>query len=41
MLPEPLCAKLPAARSAFEERCVRAWGAVGKGAARTPVPDAE
>jgi hypothetical protein len=39
MLPPILLERLPAARRAFEERCVRAWGAVGAGKSRTPVPD--
>lgn len=39
MLPPILLEKLPGARRAFEERCVRAWGAVGTGKSRTPVPD--
>jgi hemerythrin-like domain-containing protein len=39
MLPEPLKARLPAARAAFEARCERVWGSAKAGAARTPIPD--
>jgi hemerythrin-like domain-containing protein len=39
MLPEILLTKLPAARKAFEARCLRTWGVVKRGASRTPVPD--
>lgn len=39
MLPEALRAKLPAARAAFEARCIRVWGTVGTGSARTPIPE--
>jgi hemerythrin-like domain-containing protein len=39
LLPEILTSRLPAARSAFEARCVRAWGTARAGAARTPIPD--
>lgn len=39
LLPEELRARLPAARAAFEERCVRVWGSAGAGASRTSVPD--
>ena len=39
LLPEALTSKLPDARAAFEERCVKAWGSAEAGAARTPVPE--
>jgi hypothetical protein len=39
LLPETLTSKLPAARAAFDERCVKAWGSVEAGAARTPIPE--
>lgn len=39
MLPENLRAKLPEARAAFEARCIRVWGTVGTGCARTPIPE--
>ncbi len=39
MLPEVVRARLPAARAAFEERCMRVWGSVTAGASRTPIPD--
>jgi hemerythrin-like domain-containing protein len=39
MLPENVKAKLPAARAAFEERCVRVWGTAKIGASRTPIPE--
>lgn len=38
LLPEILLAKLPAARRAFEQRCVRVWGAATTGSSRTSVP---
>jgi len=38
MLPESVRAKLPAARAAFEERCIRVWGTAGSGASRTAIP---
>jgi hypothetical protein len=38
MLPPALVAKLPAARSAFDERCRRVWGQVHTGASVTSVP---
>jgi Hemerythrin HHE cation binding domain len=38
-LPELLKRKLPAARAAFDERCIRVWGSAAAGAARTPIPD--
>ncbi len=39
MLPEILTARLPAARSAFAEKCERVWGSASAGATRTPIPD--
>jgi hemerythrin-like domain-containing protein len=39
MLPEALLLRLPAARKAFDERCVHVWGSAQAGAARTPIPD--
>jgi len=39
MLPENLCARLPAARAAFDARCERVWGRLKAGAARTPIPN--
>jgi hemerythrin-like domain-containing protein len=38
MLPEILRSRLPAARAAFEERCVRVWGSATAGATRTSIP---
>jgi hemerythrin-like domain-containing protein len=38
ILPPAVVARLPAARAAFETRCQRVWGAIGAGAARTPIP---
>lgn len=38
MLPEILVSKLPAARTAFEERSKRVWGTYAVGASTTPVP---
>lgn len=38
MLPPSLTSRLPAARAAFDERCVRAWGSAAAGAAHTAVP---
>lgn len=38
MLPAILTAKLPAARAAFEARCVRVWGSAQTGWSRTSVP---
>jgi hypothetical protein len=40
MLPESLLSKLPAAKSAFEERYERVWGKLPRGATLTPIPDA-
>jgi hypothetical protein len=37
MLPDKLRAALPAARAAFDARCVRVWGSPIAGAARTPI----
>jgi hypothetical protein len=39
MLPAVLTAKLPAARAAFEQRWLRAWGRPRAGASRSAVPD--
>jgi hypothetical protein len=39
MLPAALVERLPAARAAFAERCVRVWGTAETGASRTSVPD--
>jgi hemerythrin-like domain-containing protein len=39
MLPENVKVRLPAARVAFEERCLRVWGTAKIGASRTPIPD--
>jgi hypothetical protein len=39
MLPEALRTRLPAARAAFEARCVRAWGSTACGSATTPIPN--
>jgi hemerythrin-like domain-containing protein len=39
MLPENLRSRMPAARAAFDERCVRVWGTADAGASRTSVPD--
>ncbi len=39
MLPDNLRAALPAARAAFDARCVHVWGSPIAGAARTPIPD--
>lgn len=38
MLPESLTSRMPAARAAFDERCVRAWGSAAAGAAETAMP---
>lgn len=38
MLPEGLVARLPAARAAFDARCIRAWGSAHAGAAHTSHP---
>jgi hemerythrin-like domain-containing protein len=38
MLPENVKTKLPAARAAFEERCLRVWGTAKVGASLTPIP---
>jgi hypothetical protein len=40
MLPAILTSRLPAARAAFGERCLRAWGTAAAGATRTVIPDA-
>jgi hypothetical protein len=39
LLPEVLTSKIPAARAAYRERCMRAWGSADAGASRTSVPD--
>jgi hypothetical protein len=39
ILPEPVVAKLPAARAAFAQRCEQVWGSAAAGASRTPIPD--
>jgi len=39
MLPPELCAKIPAARAAFAQRCEDVWGTAKAGASRTPIPD--
>ena len=39
MLPQALTSKIPAARIAFAERCVRVWGSAETGASRTSIPD--
>jgi len=39
IIPAALVARLPAARAAFAERCVRVWGSAQAGASLTPVPD--
>jgi hypothetical protein len=38
LLPVPLTARLPAARAAFNQRCVRAWGTAEAGRSRSSVP---
>jgi hemerythrin-like domain-containing protein len=38
-LPESVTSKLPAARAAYEQRCLRVWGPTQPGASRTPIPD--
>jgi hypothetical protein len=39
MLPDNLRSRMPAARAAFEERCISVWGTAEAGASRTSVPD--
>ena len=39
MLPGSVADKLPAARTAFAQRCLRVWGTDEAGATRTPIPD--
>lgn len=39
LLPDSVLSRLPAARRAFDERCVRVWGSAHAGAATTPIPD--
>jgi hypothetical protein len=41
ILPESLCARLPAARAEFAARCERVWGTARAGATRTPIPTPE
>jgi hypothetical protein len=38
-VPPSLTSRLPAARAAFDARCVRVWGPTKPGASRTAVPD--
>jgi hypothetical protein len=38
MVPKSIASRLPAARAAFAERCVRVWGTAAAGAATTPIP---
>jgi hypothetical protein len=39
MLPAVVVSRLPAARTAFEQRWVKVWGPVAVGASVTPIPD--
>lgn len=39
LLPGGLRSRLPAARAAFDARCVEVWGSARAGAARTPIPE--
>lgn len=39
LLPPALTAKLPAARAAFDERCIKVWGSAQAGNATTPIPN--
>jgi iron-sulfur cluster repair protein YtfE (RIC family) len=39
LLPAVLTSRLPAAVSAFAQRCERVWGSAKAGAAHTPIPD--
>jgi hypothetical protein len=39
MLPPAVTSRLPAARAAFGERCLRAWGTAAAGATRTAIPE--
>lgn len=39
LLPAGLLARLPAARAAFNARCLQVWGSDQTGAARTPIPE--
>ena len=38
LLPPILTSRLPAARAAFAERCLKVWGTAAAGSARTPIP---
>lgn len=38
MLPEAVCARLPAARAAYSVRCEQAWGPLPAGSSTTPIP---
>jgi hemerythrin-like domain-containing protein len=39
LLPQALTSKIPAARAAYGERCMRVWGSAVAGESRTSVPD--
>lgn len=39
MLPPAVVSRMPGARRAFAERCVRVWGTAGAGATRTALPE--
>ena len=39
ILPAILTSRLPAARAAFDQRCLRVWGPTPAGASRTAIPD--
>jgi hemerythrin-like domain-containing protein len=39
LLPRTLAARIPAARTTFEQRYVRVWGNANSGASRTAIPD--
>jgi iron-sulfur cluster repair protein YtfE (RIC family) len=39
LLPQTLTSRIPAARTAFEDRCVRVWGSASSGTSRTAIPD--
>jgi hypothetical protein len=38
MLPATVCARLPAARTAYTQRCEQAWGTAQSGSSTTPIP---
>lgn len=38
LLPPILTSRLPAARAAFAERCLKVWGTAAAGSTRTPIP---